>query len=106
MKFFNFEIVIEKEEKDEGYFAYSPSLPGCFSNGKTIEETKKTFAKPFSNISCPCGSTHSQYHRKNALCMLKSFQSAWYNGSLSANNQRATHTISKITGIHRGSAIR
>ena len=41
MKFFNFEIIIEKEEKDEGYFAYSPSLPGCFSNGKTIEETKK-----------------------------------------------------------------
>ena len=40
MKFFNFEIVIEKEE-DKGYFAYSPSLPGCFSNGKTIEEAKK-----------------------------------------------------------------
>jgi predicted RNA binding protein YcfA (HicA-like mRNA interferase family) len=74
MKFFNFEIVIEKEEKDEGYFAYSPSLPGCFSNGKTIEETKKTFAKPFSNTSCPCGSTHSQYHRKSVLCMLKNFK--------------------------------
>ncbi len=41
MEFFNFEIVIEKEEEGEGYFAYSPSLPGCFSNGKTIEEAKK-----------------------------------------------------------------
>jgi len=41
MQFFSFEIVIEKEEDDEGYFAYSPSLPGCFSNGKTIEETKR-----------------------------------------------------------------
>jgi predicted RNase H-like HicB family nuclease len=41
MKFFSFEIVIEKEEDDEGYFAYSPSLSGCFSNGKTIEETKR-----------------------------------------------------------------
>ncbi len=40
MRFFNFEIVIEKEAEDEGYFAYSPSLPGCFSNGRTIEETK------------------------------------------------------------------
>jgi len=40
MKFFSFEIVIEKEEDDEGYFAYSPSLSGCFSNGKTIEETR------------------------------------------------------------------
>lgn len=41
MQFFNFEIIIEKEEKGKGYFAYSPSLPGCFSNGRTIEETKK-----------------------------------------------------------------
>jgi predicted RNase H-like HicB family nuclease len=41
MRFFNFEIVIEKEPEDEGYSAYSPSLPGCFSNGRTIEDTKR-----------------------------------------------------------------
>jgi antitoxin HicB len=41
MRFYNFEIVIEKESEDEGYSAYSPSLPGCFSNGRTIEETKR-----------------------------------------------------------------
>jgi len=41
MRFYNFEIVIEKEGEDEGYSAYSPSLPGCFSNGCTIEETKR-----------------------------------------------------------------
>jgi predicted RNase H-like HicB family nuclease len=41
MKFYSFEIVIEKEPEDEGYFAYSPSLPGCLSNGRTIEETKR-----------------------------------------------------------------
>lgn len=41
MKYYSFEIVIEKEAEDEGYFAYSPSLPGCFSNGKTIEEAKR-----------------------------------------------------------------
>ena len=41
MRFYSFEIVIEKEEEDEGYFAYSPALPGCFSNGLTIEETKR-----------------------------------------------------------------
>jgi predicted RNase H-like HicB family nuclease len=40
MKFYSFEIVIEKEREDDGYLAYSPSLPGCFSNGKTIEEAK------------------------------------------------------------------
>jgi predicted RNase H-like HicB family nuclease len=41
MKFYSFQIVIEKEPEDEGYLAYSPTLPGCFSNGKTIEEAKR-----------------------------------------------------------------
>ncbi len=41
MKFYSFEIVIEKEPEDEGYLAYSPSLPGCFSSGGSIEETKR-----------------------------------------------------------------
>ena len=43
MKYFTFEVVIEKEPEDEGYFAYSPTLPGCFSNGRTIEEAKHQF---------------------------------------------------------------
>jgi predicted RNase H-like HicB family nuclease len=41
MKFYSFQIVIEKEAEDEGYYAYSPTLPGCFSNGKTIEEARR-----------------------------------------------------------------
>jgi predicted RNase H-like HicB family nuclease len=41
MKYYSFEIVIEKEPEDEGYIAYSPNLPGCFSNGQTIEEVKR-----------------------------------------------------------------
>jgi antitoxin HicB len=41
MRFYNFAIVIEKEPEDEGYSAYSPSLPGCFSNGRTIEEARR-----------------------------------------------------------------
>ena len=41
MKYYTFEIVIEKEAENEGYAAYSPTLPGCFSNGKTIEEAKR-----------------------------------------------------------------
>jgi hypothetical protein len=31
MRYFTFAILIEKEPGDEGYFAYSPTLPGCFS---------------------------------------------------------------------------
>ena len=40
VKFYSFEIIIEKEEDDESYLAYSPTLPGYFSNGKTIEEAR------------------------------------------------------------------
>jgi predicted RNase H-like HicB family nuclease len=41
MRFYSFQIIIEKEPEEEGYFAYSPTVPGCFSNGTTIEETKR-----------------------------------------------------------------
>lgn len=33
--------MVEKETDDVGYAAYSPTLPGCFSNGKTIEEARR-----------------------------------------------------------------
>lgn len=41
MRFYSFEVVIEKEAEDEGYFAWSPNLPGCVSSGPTIEEAKR-----------------------------------------------------------------
>ena len=41
MQYYTFEIVIEKEAGDEGYSAYSPSLPGCFCNGRTVEDAKR-----------------------------------------------------------------
>ncbi len=40
MRFLSFQIVIEKEPEDDGYLAYSPTLPGCFSDGLTIEEAR------------------------------------------------------------------
>ena len=41
MRFYHFEIVIEKEPDGPGYLAYSPTLPGCFSNGQTVEDAKR-----------------------------------------------------------------
>jgi predicted RNase H-like HicB family nuclease len=38
MRFYSFEIVIGQEPEDAGYGAYSPSLPVCFSNRRTVEE--------------------------------------------------------------------
>ncbi len=45
MRYFTFEIVVEKEPEDEGYSAYSPTLPGCFSNGQTIEQARDNMRK-------------------------------------------------------------
>ncbi len=41
VKFYEFAILIEQEQEGEGYYAYSPDLPGCYSNGPTIEETRR-----------------------------------------------------------------
>ena len=41
MKTIKFQIVVEKEKDGKGYYAYSPTLPGCFSNGATIEAAKR-----------------------------------------------------------------
>lgn len=40
VKLYSFEIVIEQEDDDDGSLAYSPTLPGCFSNGTTVEEAR------------------------------------------------------------------
>ena len=39
-RYYTFDVVIEKEPEDEGYFAYSPTLPGCFSSGLSIEAAR------------------------------------------------------------------
>jgi predicted RNase H-like HicB family nuclease len=41
VKFHTFEILVEKEAGNQSYSAYSPTLPGCFSNGKTVKEAKR-----------------------------------------------------------------
>lgn len=38
-KFYTFRTLIERDIT--GYHGYVPSLPGCHTRGKTIEETKK-----------------------------------------------------------------
>ncbi|MFY9269459.1 MAG: type II toxin-antitoxin system HicB family antitoxin [Candidatus Manganitrophaceae bacterium] len=41
-------IEIIPEEDDIGYYVVVPSLPGCFSQGKTIEEAKVNASKAIS----------------------------------------------------------
>lgn len=39
MEIYNIPIVIEKDEN--GYFAYCPTIQGCYTQGETIEEIRK-----------------------------------------------------------------
>ena len=56
MKYYSFEI--EKEPEDAGYLAYSPTLPGCFSNGATIEEAKQNIREA---VSAACSNACSAW---------------------------------------------
>lgn len=40
MKRFDYKIVIQKNEEEDGYWAYCPDLPGCNSIGETLAEVK------------------------------------------------------------------
>ena len=39
MRNFRFSVVIEKDK--DGYFAFCPEMQGCYTQGKTYEETMK-----------------------------------------------------------------
>ena len=41
MKNYKVVVAIERQAGDRGYSAYSPTLPGCFSNGKTVQEARR-----------------------------------------------------------------
>ena len=60
MKFYSFELIVEKEPEDEGYLAYSPTLPGCVSNGRTIEEARRNIREA---IQCHLETLQAQGQR-------------------------------------------
>lgn len=45
---FKFAIDVIPEEDGKGYFVVVPALPGCFSQGKTVEEALKNAKKAIS----------------------------------------------------------
>lgn len=45
MRRYRFTIDILPEEDGKGYYAIVPVLPGCFSQGRTIEEAQKNIRK-------------------------------------------------------------
>lgn len=40
------------EAEEGGYWAEVPSLPGCATQGETLEKLQKTSAKPLK-VACP-----------------------------------------------------
>lgn len=45
---FRYTVEIIPEEDGIGYYVVVPSLPGCFSQGKTIEAAKRNIMKAIS----------------------------------------------------------
>lgn len=41
IKYYRIIVAIEREAGGPGYSAYSPTLPGCFSNGRTVAEARR-----------------------------------------------------------------
>ena len=48
-KIYSFRAIIEPD-KPSGYHGFVPSLPGCHTDGKTIEETKKNLKEAMTGI--------------------------------------------------------
>ncbi len=45
---YTFSVDIVPEEDGKGYYVIVPALPGCFSQGRTIEEARKNIEKAIS----------------------------------------------------------
>jgi len=41
MKSYKIVVTIEKDAGGDGYSAFSPTLPGCFTSGKTVQEARR-----------------------------------------------------------------
>jgi hypothetical protein len=77
MRFDNFAIVIEKEPEE-----YGPSLPGCFSNGRTVGEAKRIMRGAISCTSPNCSPTANlcrrflEHRRQTGLQQTRGIQPA------------------------------
>ncbi|MFA4875230.1 MAG: type II toxin-antitoxin system HicB family antitoxin [bacterium] len=47
-KLLKYSIEILPEEDGKGYYVVVPALPGCFSQGKTVEEAKRNVEEAVS----------------------------------------------------------
>ena len=48
---YRYTVDILPEEDGKDYYVVVPALPGCFSQGRTIEEAKKILTRRFDSIS-------------------------------------------------------
>ncbi len=47
-KFLKYSVDILPEEDGKGYYVIVPALPGCFSQGKTVEEARRNIEEAIS----------------------------------------------------------
>ncbi|WHZ26065.1 MAG: hypothetical protein OJF51_000860 [Nitrospira sp.] len=73
MKFYTFEIVVEKKQEDEGYSAYIVRLfPDALATGRPSKKPSGTSVRRYSNISLPLWLMTSLFLRTKSLSMSRS----------------------------------
>lgn len=72
MKYYTFEIVVEKEAEDDGYMAYSRPCLVATAMGKLSRMQNAISVKPFNSISNPFWNTDSPFRKTKSWSTLKS----------------------------------
>lgn len=99
MTYYTFEIVVEKESEDVGYLAYSPTLPGCFSNGKTIEEAKRNIREAIQQHLQSLLAHHQPVPQNEKLVHVEELTVAVPCAADAASHGSGTDSISQITRV-------
>ncbi|MGZ8373828.1 MAG: type II toxin-antitoxin system HicB family antitoxin [Nitrospira sp.] len=99
MTYYTFEIVVEKETDDVGYLAYSPTLPGCFSNGKTIEEAKRNIREAIQQHLQSLLAHHQPVPQNEKLVHVEELTVAVLDAADAASHGSGIDSISQITRV-------
>lgn len=88
---FHFAIDVLPEEDGKGYFVIVPALPGCFSQGKTIEEALKNSKEAIS--------LHINALKKEGLPIPKKNKTFHISGIPSRKNARLYPSIPEKSSV-------
>lgn len=65
---YQYSIDVLPEEDGKGFYVVVPALPGCFSQGKTVEEAQKNIAKAIK-LHIKMLKKRKQFTLQDGLCL-------------------------------------